>query len=285
MQSIKIPPMKSYIILLSFTICFNFLSAHPGIGIVKDSKGNIFYTDLKHIWKISIDGKKTIAVPNVHSHELYMDTADNLFGEHLWFNGERLNTWGHYVWCLKKNGSLVKIKNPSPGFLENYSFVRDHKGNMYWAERSEISHIKKKTPAGTVITWASGKFKDIRWLHASTRGEVYFIDLNNLYKIDEKGKLKLITRSLEESNNISGSNSMKHHVYGIWLDSAENIYIAVRGAQVVKKITPAGFVSAFTYSSGGWSPDAGLFDEKGTLWLKESNTNNETRVRKISKRK
>jgi len=31
--------------------------AHPGIGIVKDSKGNIFYTDLKQVWKISPDGK------------------------------------------------------------------------------------------------------------------------------------------------------------------------------------------------------------------------------------
>lgn len=30
--------------------------AHPGIGIVMDSKGNVFYTDLKQVWKISPDG-------------------------------------------------------------------------------------------------------------------------------------------------------------------------------------------------------------------------------------
>lgn len=31
--------------------------AHPGIGIVMDSKGNVFYTDLKQVWKIDPLGK------------------------------------------------------------------------------------------------------------------------------------------------------------------------------------------------------------------------------------
>ena len=35
--------------------------AHPGIGIVKDSKGNIYYTDLKQVWKISSDGSKLLS--------------------------------------------------------------------------------------------------------------------------------------------------------------------------------------------------------------------------------
>ena len=56
--------------------------AHPGIGIVKNSKGIIYYSDLQQVWKIE-NGLKTIAVPGVHSHELYMDSADNLYGEHV----------------------------------------------------------------------------------------------------------------------------------------------------------------------------------------------------------
>ena len=74
--------------------------SHPGIGIVMDSHGNVFYTDLEHVWKISRDGKKSIAVHTVHTHELYIDSADNLYGEHLWYNGEATNTWGHRVWRL-----------------------------------------------------------------------------------------------------------------------------------------------------------------------------------------
>ena len=38
------------------------LQAHPGIGIVQDTQGNIFYTDLVHVWKISPDGERNIAV-------------------------------------------------------------------------------------------------------------------------------------------------------------------------------------------------------------------------------
>ena len=43
------------------------LSAHPGIGIVMDSQGNVFYTDLTHVWKIDPAGERTIAVENVQS--------------------------------------------------------------------------------------------------------------------------------------------------------------------------------------------------------------------------
>jgi len=276
--------MKPSAILLLLTICCHYLLAHPGIGIVKDRKGNIYYTDLKQIWKIDTNGKKTIAVANVHSHELYMDSADNLYGEHLWYNGERANTWGHYVWCLQNNGTLVKIKEPAAGFLENYSFVRDGKGNMYWAERWIVSRIKKKGPGGNVVILAEGKFKDIRWMHATAAGALYFIDLTDLYKIDEQGKLRLIAKSLEEGIAFKDT-SLKHHIFGIWLDKADNIYIAVTGGQVVKKISTDGIVSSAIYSSGGWSPIAGLFDEKENLWLMESDRLNEIRVRKIIKTK
>ncbi len=57
-----------------------FGQAHPGVGIVKDSKGNIYYTDLKQVWKIT-KGNKTVVVPDVHTHELYVDQNDNLYGE------------------------------------------------------------------------------------------------------------------------------------------------------------------------------------------------------------
>src|SRR5687768_14576067 len=95
-----------------FFLCALFpkSKAHPGIGIVCDSKGNIFYTDLSQIWKIGADGKKSIAVPGVHSHEISIDAADNIYGEHIWYNGERLNTWGHYVWKLSSTGMVERIK-------------------------------------------------------------------------------------------------------------------------------------------------------------------------------
>ena len=59
--------------------------AHPGVGIVVDGRGNVFYTDLAHGWKRTPGGKRSIFVRNVHTHELFLDVAGNLHGEHLWY--------------------------------------------------------------------------------------------------------------------------------------------------------------------------------------------------------
>lgn len=58
-----------------------FSTAHPGVGIVCDRVGNIFYTDLKNVYKIAQNGERTIAVAHVHTHELAPDLADNLYGD------------------------------------------------------------------------------------------------------------------------------------------------------------------------------------------------------------
>ena len=125
--------------------------AHRGVGIVMDSRGNVFYTDLKHVWKIAPDGQKSIAVRNVHTHELYIDAENNLYGEHLWYEGETIDKWGHRVWCLKADGTLVEVIRGREGFREDYQdafFVRDAAGNMYWADRGKPTVIRKRTPDG-----------------------------------------------------------------------------------------------------------------------------------------
>ena len=49
--------------------------AHPGIGIVMDRQGTVFYTDLTHVWKIMPDGAKSIAVRNVHTRRALPHSA------------------------------------------------------------------------------------------------------------------------------------------------------------------------------------------------------------------
>ena len=276
--------MKKLLTVLFILSSCNNLFSHPGIGIVKDKKGNIFYTDLKQVWKIAVDGKKTIAVPNVHSHELFIDANDNLYGGHLWYNGEKLNTWGHYVWCLHADGKLETVVKPGEGFLENYSFVRDAHGNMYWAERFKITRFKKKSPEGNIITIAEGKFKDVRWIYATGKGVVYFIDLLDLYKIEPGKSPELIAEDISSRTNLFGSIAdTRHYLAGIWTDNEENVYVANYSGQVVKKISSDGSVSEFAFSTAPWSPTGGLFDDRGNLWLLENSVTNQVRVRMIPK--
>src|ERR1700752_659884 len=140
--------------------------AHPGVGIVQDSRGNVFFTDLKQVWKITADGRKSVAVPNVHSHELCIDAEDNLFGEHLWYEGDATKKWGHRVWRLTKDGNLSDVIPAREGFLRDYSFVRDRAGNMYWAEPGEKVVIKKRPRDGQATTLAAADFRDVGWMAA-----------------------------------------------------------------------------------------------------------------------
>jgi hypothetical protein len=51
--------MKTVFILL-FLLDAAMHYAHPGVGIVMDSKGNVYYTDLSRVWKIDTRGKNQL---------------------------------------------------------------------------------------------------------------------------------------------------------------------------------------------------------------------------------
>src|SRR5262245_63773220 len=115
--------------LLAVLLAGTSALAHPGVGIVQDGRGNVYFTDLKQVWKIAPDGQKSIVVPNVHTHELCLDADGNLYGEHLSAEGDR---WRHRVWRLQRDGAVSDVIPTREGFLRDYSFVRDSSGTMYW---------------------------------------------------------------------------------------------------------------------------------------------------------
>lgn len=275
--------MKKLLTIL-LVLVFNFSSAHPGVGIVKDSKGNIFYTDLKHIWKIDIEGKRSVVVAGVHSHELYIDKDDNLFGEHLWYNGEKVNTWGHYIWCYKNDGQFEKIIDQTKGFLTNYSFTRDAPGNMYWVERFTVSRIMKKTPDGKVNKIIEGKFGFIGWLTVTNSGTLYFTENNKLHKLTADGTLSTVTDYLGSKSPDFSVMGRNYDSYGIWTDEENNIYIAMIDSKKVICIAPDGTRRTILQADGTWTVFSGLFDNYGNMWVLENSLTNDVRARKIAQK-
>jgi len=258
------------------------VSAHPGIGIVMDSRGNVFYTDLKQVWKISPEGKKSVAVRNVHTHELYIDAEDNLYGEHLWYEGEATDKWGHYVWKLRADGTLEQVNTPCEGFLKNYSFVRDRAGNMYWADRGTPTIIRKRTPDGTITDFCkTHDFRDVRWMTCSADGIVYLIDDGDLCRIASDGTVTTIARNLSERSLAQFFVGDQHRLMGLWLDQDENVYVAVYSGRLVKKVNRDGKVTVVARSNLPWSPTGGLVASNGDLYLLEYSMNNAARVRQI----
>lgn len=258
------------------------LVAHPGIGIVMDRRGNVYYTDLSHVWKVGPDGRKSIVVRDVHTHELCLDTEDNLYGEHLWYEGEATDKWGHRVWRLSPDGFLSDIIPAREGFLQNYSFVRDRVGNMYWAERGTSPAIRKRAPDGTIALLAEcSDCRDIRWLTVTPEGTVLFIDGGDLREVAPAGALRTVARNLQERSITQPQVGDRHLLMGLWTDSARNAYVAVYGARVVKQVSPDGRVRVVARSRLPWSPTGGLVAPNGDLWLLEYSYTNAARVRRI----
>ena len=262
--------------LLTILLLFLIVSAaaHPGVGIVMDSKKNIFYTDLTHVWKIDASGKKTIAVRNVHTHELYLDENDNLFGEHLWYEGEKIDKWGHYVWQLSPSGRLKKIIPATEGFLTNYSFVHDSHGRMFWANREKpCQQVGRKDTKGEVANLGDQCMTDIRWMASDAEGNVFLTDLGALKKIDTNGHIQTVVKQLHKEPRAA---------MGVWLDAKRNIYVAVYGDRSVKKVSPDGQVTVAAETSFPWSPSGGMVDSEGNLWILEANIINSVRVERIA---
>lgn len=259
--------------------------AHPGVGIVEDSKGNIFYSDLKQVWKIMPDGRKIIAVKNVHTHELYIDNHDNLFGEHLWYNGERLNTWGHFVWKLSSSGVFEKVVGDKEGIRdEEYSFVRDHMGHMFFADRDDDCQlVKVKNPDNTVSSLSSTCFKNIRWMQVDRKGIVYVVDETDLKQINKQGIVRTVEAEVSDRKLTNLYQKDPHSVFGIWDDKNGNIYTAVYTGRMVKKFAPDGKVEVVAETSMPWSPSGGLVDHAGNLWILENSIANKVRVERITK--
>lgn len=275
--------MKKFLIFNLLLLISFAITAHPGIGIVKDSKGNIYYTDLKQVWKIYLDGSKTTVVPGVHTHELYIDENDNLYGEHLWYNGEREDTWGHYVWCLKNTGELVKEIKPTEGLQTNYSFVRDSIGNMYWVERFTTSRIMRKSKQGKITKLIEGKFGFIGWLACTKDGSLYFTENNRLHRLSADGQLKTLADNIGSKSTEFSMMGRNYDSYGTWTDVADNIYLAMIDSKKVIRIGKDGKAITVINTSSLWTICSGIFDKNGDLWVLENSLANEVRARKIDK--
>jgi hypothetical protein len=255
--------------------------AHPGIGIVRDSKGFIYYTDLTNVYRLDPStNKKSIAVPNVHTHQLYMDAQDNLYGEHLWYADEATNRFDHYLWKLSAEDKLETISGTSNAYADfDFSLVRDNEGNQYRVQALTTDHILKKTKEGTVETIASGSFKNVSWLQPAGDGTLYFSNGNAVFKIAGGAGVVKVAGPVSSNENDPA-------IYRIWQkETAGPLYVAVASEHAIK-IDSSGLIENFFIEKGNnWLITGGVFDKEGELWVLEYNHNNEVRVIHAGKEK
>ncbi len=200
---------------------------------------------------------------NVHTHELYLDAAGNLFGEHLWYEGDRTKKWGHRVWRLSASGELSDVIPATEGFLTRYSFVRDAAGNMYRAGPADCSaaEVSKRTavcrtaPDGTTTRIAGpAGFADIRWMIASPDGTVYLIDSARLWRVTPGAAPSEVAHLAPHQSRFSRLLGDRHALMGLWPDRNGDVYLAATSANCILRVTPAGTASVFYRSSAPYAP-------------------------------
>ena len=247
------------------------LRAHPGIGIVVDSRGSVFYTDLRQVWRLAPSGQLSIAVPAVHTHELMLDAKDNLYGEHLWYEGDATKKWQHYFWRRTPDGVVEVFAPTHEAFRapERFTLVRDRAGNMYDADREHNNAIVKIAPDGKRLVIARGNFRDIRWMAASPEGTVYFIDSTDLLRVAPDGRVTTLARNLSRRRLIRPDIGEHHLVMGLWSDRRGNVYVADYAGGLVKQVAASGRVTVVAESHLPWSVTGGTFAPNGDLWLLE----------------
>ncbi|GAA4336369.1 hypothetical protein [Flaviaesturariibacter amylovorans] len=254
-------------------------NAHPGVGIVSDRRGIIYYTDLQHVWKIE-GGKRSIAVRDVHTHELYLDTAGNLYGENERYQGG--DRFTHYLWVLRPSGRLDTLKGPDVAFVnDDYSLARDAAGNEYFRRhhfrKTGPVPLYRRRPDGSEALFAEGDYRDVKWLHPQPDGSLLFVRANAVYRISTEGRVLLLADSLAGAKPDFPFASGPQ-LWGAWQDAGGQVYVAVFSDGAVKRVAPGGGLAVVHRSAPRWTPTYGAFDPEGRLWVLETSDKNEIRV-------
>ena len=268
--------MRRLALAAALTLLALRANAHPSVSVVFDSKGNVYFSDLKQVWRVAPNGSQSVVVPNVHTHELYIDAQDNLYGEHLWYEGDATKKFDHYFWRRSPDGRIDRVVAAHEALKNELdpSFVRDRAGNQYWAQKPGGPIMRNQT------VLARGTFRDIRFLTATPDGTVYFIDTFDLMRVTPDGRVSTVARALTTEDLIP--SRVHNQIMGLWTDRAGNVYLADLKDNVVKRVTPAGAVSVVARSKLTWDLSGGGFAPNGDLWVLEFRLY-EARVRNVGR--
>ena len=257
--------------------------AHPPSVLVMDSWGNVYFSDLANVWILRPDGTTEIAVPRVHTHELWLGPGDTLYGEDVTNVGD---DYRHRVWRLAPDGGLSDVipwRSGFPDDFHDYGFSRDSVGLTYVLRRAERAFEVLDESGDRVRTISLAGFDGfVHWLTVSPDGRVHIGVGSDLLTVAPGGtEAMLVTSGLVERTEEFDWVHDRHALMGLWPDPAGNVYVSVYSGQVLKRVSPGGRVSVAARSPEDWSPVGGMVSADGAVWILEWSGSNKVRVRRL----
>ncbi|MFN7676113.1 hypothetical protein, partial [Flavobacterium sp.] len=294
-------------------------SFNTPIGVARDAVGNVYVADLYNnlIRKITPAGiVSTFAGSGVAGNAngtgtaasfnspigITTDPSGNVFVADLGNNLIRMITPAGVVSTLAGSGIAGNTNGTgtAASFRDPFGLGTDAAGNVYVAERGN-DLIRMITPAGVVTTFAgsgvsgnangtgtAASFNNPTGIDTDAAGNLYVSDFGNnlIRKITPAGVVTTLAGSgVPGFTNGTGTAASFNGPFGVGTDPLGNIYVADRGNNVLRKITPAGVVTTLagsgvsgnangTGTSASFNAPVGITtDAIGNIYVADQNNN------------
>jgi sugar lactone lactonase YvrE len=245
----------------SFTILTT--SAHPGSGIVVDSKGQVFFQDsaARTIWKIDVQGKVSAYSDKVGGHWMALDAKGRFVRSDLKLV-ERITPAGVSPALIVADGGAPIAVNT--------------KGNLYYGLRVSSAD---KVSVGMMKIWPDGKEEPfapdfakaienlgITGLASGPDGTLYVACLTAVMKVRTDGTFTTLINPV--AVNECDHDAPTCFLRGLDVDSHGAVYAAACGCRCVVKITADGKVQTVLKAERPWSP-TGVALRRGDVYVLE----------------
>ena len=240
--------------------------AHPSASVVITPNGDVYYSDLQQVLRVTPDGRRTVAVPNVHAHQLALDGGAVIGEDSGMLGGDRYR----YRIFKYDRGRVTDVVPWTNGFYQTYGLTRDASGARYWVDCTPQRRctIRKRDRAGRVSSLVTSG--SLNWIVATPAGEVYYIDGKELRRVNRSGSVTRVA-------------TIGETLFGLSLDRAGNVYVAAHYDRVVVRVSPNGAKQVVARSTGPWLPSGAAVAPNGDLWVLEWAGTTRTRVRRVAR--